>query len=170
MAASGKPVPEQNEDLAKAGADAGPVAQIRQLLGGEPFGVLCTQGGGQPYGSVVAFAFSDDLTTLCFSTPVGTHKYRLLSECDRVALVVDDRDRFPGDITRASALTVTGRAVLVPPGADFRRWARLLAERHPYLQAFIQDPASALFIVRAARYVLVTRFQEVQVWVPGEAG
>ena len=160
---------ERDEDPANARGDPALVTRIRQLLGEEPFGVLCTQGGGQPYGSVVAFAFSDDLTALCFATPVDTHKYRLLSECDRVAVVVDNRDRFPGEIMKTSALTVTGRAALVPPGRDFGRWAGLLAERHPYLLAFIQDPGTALFIVQAARYVVVTQFQDVQVWVPGGA-
>ena len=31
---------------------------IRALVNNEPFAVLCTQGGGRPYGSLVAFAFS----------------------------------------------------------------------------------------------------------------
>ena len=38
------------------------VETIRQSVREEPFVVLCTQGGGQPYGSLVAFAFSHDLS------------------------------------------------------------------------------------------------------------
>ena len=30
--------------------------RIRALLNEQPFAVLCTQGGGQPYGSVIAYA------------------------------------------------------------------------------------------------------------------
>jgi hypothetical protein len=141
---------------------------IGELMAEEPFAVLCTQGGGQPYGSIVAFAFADDLTALCFATPADTRKYRLLSECDRVAMVVDNRDRFPGEIMKTRAVTITGRAVEAPPGADFDRWAGLLAARHPYLQAFVEDPSTALFVIQAARYVYVARFQEVREWVPGQ--
>ncbi|TFG70029.1 MAG: pyridoxamine 5'-phosphate oxidase family protein [Anaerolineales bacterium] len=64
------------------------VSCIQTLLASEPFAVLCTQGDGQPYGSVVAFAYDDLMTTFIFATPIETRKYRLLRECDRVALVV----------------------------------------------------------------------------------
>jgi hypothetical protein len=77
---------------------------------------------------------------------------------------------FPGEIMKTSALTVTGRAEQVPPGADFDRWAALLAGRHPYLRAFIGRPATALFVVQDMRYVYVTRFQEVREWMPGQRG
>ena len=79
--------------------------QIARLLDGQPFAVLCTQGGGQPYGSVVAFAFDDELSSFVFATPKTTRKYRLLSQCARVALVVDNRGRFPGDLMKVSAVT-----------------------------------------------------------------
>jgi hypothetical protein len=142
------------------------VQDIRYLLAQEPFAVLCTQGGGQPYGSVVAVAFSADLRTFCFTTPTATRKYRLLSECDRVALVVDNRDRFPGDIMRTSALTITGRARQVDGADEFARWSGLLLARHPYLCSFVAAPSTALFTIQVARYLYVTRFQEVQQWIP----
>ena len=68
---------------------------IRALVAEEPFAVLCTQGEGQPYGSVVAFAFDHDLKSFVFATPRATRKFRLLSQCDRVALVVDNRGKYP---------------------------------------------------------------------------
>ena len=40
--------------------------RIRSLLEEQPFAVLCTQGGGQPYGSVIAFAV---VTETVFSWP-----------------------------------------------------------------------------------------------------
>jgi hypothetical protein len=114
----------------------------------------------------VSIAFAQDLRACCFSTKIATRKYRLLTECDRVALVIDDRDRFPGEIMRTSALTATGRARRVEAGTEFDTWASLLVSRHPYLGSFIAPPSTALFIADVARYVYVTRFQEVHEWVP----
>lgn len=143
---------------------------IQALVHREPFAVLCTQAGGQPYGSLVAFAFSADLDHFVFATPVATRKYRLLTECDHVALLVDNRSSFPDDMMKVSAVTVTGRASRVEPGLDFERWADLLTARHPYLKAFVQAPSTALFRVSVVRYLHVTRFQEVRQWIPPLAG
>jgi nitroimidazol reductase NimA-like FMN-containing flavoprotein (pyridoxamine 5'-phosphate oxidase superfamily) len=149
-----------------------PVAfeSIQALVRTEPFAVLCTQAGGQPYGSLVAFAFTEGVGSFVFATPVATRKYRLLSECDHVALLVDNRGRFPDDMMKVSAVTVTGRASQVDPGPDFERWASLLTDRHPYLKSFVQAPSTALFRVDVVRCLHVTRFQEVRQWIPAPAG
>ena len=140
--------------------------RIGKLLNEQPFAVLCTQGGGQPYGSLVAYAISQDLKATTFATPVATRKFRLLSECDRVALVVDSRATFPDDMMKVEAVTATGRAVQLDPGSEFDRWAELLTTRHPRLKSFVADPSSALFRVDITQYVYVTRFQRVHQWVP----
>ena len=94
-----EPILDSGFDAQLSGPAQDPVAQesIQSLVHTEPFAVLCTQAGGQPYGSLVAFAFTSDLRAFVFATPVATRKYRLLSECDRVALLVDNRGRFPQD-------------------------------------------------------------------------
>ena len=44
------------------GAGGAPLQNIiEKLVNSQMYAVLCTQGEGQPYGSLVAFAFSDDL-------------------------------------------------------------------------------------------------------------
>jgi uncharacterized protein YhbP (UPF0306 family) len=144
--------------------------QIHALVAEEPFAVLCTQGEGQPYGSVVAFAFDQELSSFVFATPKATRKFRLLSNCDRVALVVDNRGKFPGDLMKVGAVTITGRAQQVEPGPTFDRWARLLTARHPYLKSFVRSPTTALFRVDAVRFLHVTRFQEVRQWIPASNG
>ena len=143
--------------------------RIRALLQGQPFAVLCTQGGGQPYGSVVAYAYSDDLCSFTFATPVATRKYRLLCECENVALVVDSRSQHPEDMMRVEALTATGRAVQLGAGPEYDCWAALLTARHPQLLSFVAAPSSALFRVDIVRYLHVTRFQEVHQWIPNRS-
>ena len=161
---------EFDQSLAHGYSDPAVAECIRTLVSEEPFAVLCTQGEGQPYGSVVAFAFDQDLRSFVFATPVATRKYRLLSECDRVALVVDNRAKYPGDLMRVGAVTITGRAQRLEPGPGYARWSGLLVERHPYLQAFVDAPSTALFRVAVVRFLHVTRFQEVRQWLPAQSG
>lgn len=140
--------------------------RIEKLVNSQPYAVLCTQGKGQPYGSLVAFAFSDDLTTAVFATPVATRKYKLLLECDRVALLVDNRPDHVDDMMQVEAITVTGRAKEVETKARYDRCAGLLLARHPYFKSFVDSESSAVFEIGVTRILHVTRFQEVNQWVP----
>lgn len=139
---------------------------IERLVREQPYAVLCTQGEGQPYGSLVALAVTDDLASAVFATPVTTRKYRLLCDCDHVALVIDSRSRSIEDMMQVEAITATGRARQVSPGAEFEREANLLVARHPQLELFVRSPTTALFRVEILRYFHVTRFQEVRQWTP----
>jgi hypothetical protein len=140
--------------------------RIRSLVTEQPFAVLCTQGEGQPYGSLVAFAFSERLDQVVFSTLVTTRKYRLLSACDHISLVIDNRPDHTQDMMQVEGLTLTGRAVEMDRGPEFDRWAALLLARHPYLDSFLAASSCALFRVDVVRGFHVTRFQEVREWRP----
>lgn len=153
------------EPLARE-ADPRLAERIRRLLTEQPFGVLCTQGQGQPYGSMVAFAFSDDLSYAVFATPVATRKYRLLSECPHVALVVDNRPQHPDDMMHVEAVTATGRTIEIERGPLFDRYSKLHTDRHPQLASFVKASSCALFRIDIFRFFHVTRFQEVGQWVP----
>ena len=139
---------------------------IERLVREQPYAVLCTQGEGQPYGSLVALAVTDDLASAVFATPVTTRKYRLLCDCDHVALVIDSRSRSIEDMMQVEAITATGRARQVSPGAEFEQEANLLVSRHPQLKGFVRSPTTAVFHVDIIRYFHVTRFQEVRQWTP----
>jgi nitroimidazol reductase NimA-like FMN-containing flavoprotein (pyridoxamine 5'-phosphate oxidase superfamily) len=143
--------------------------RIRGLLMAQSYAVLCTQSQSQPYGSLIAFAASDDLKTIVFATPVATRKYRLLTECENVALVIDSRADCPTDMMRMEAVTATGRARVVGAGTEFDGWAGLLIARHPHLATFVKAQSSALVCVEVVRYLHVGRFQEVRQWEPGSA-
>jgi len=139
---------------------------IRRLVQSQPYGVLCTQGESQPYGSLVAFSITEDLKHAVFATPRATRKFRLLSECNHVALVIDNRPQFPDRLMEIEAVTATGRASLVEEGDEFDRWAKLLTGRHGYLTKFVRSASCGLFRIEIVRYFHVSRFQEVRQWVP----
>jgi hypothetical protein len=164
--------PQPPSDQPDAGGDRHEALdeRIRRLVHGQPFAVLCTQGQGQPYGSLVAYQVTPDLAHAVFATPRATRKFRLLSECDHVALVIDNRPEFPDQLMEIEAITATGRATLVEPGEDFECWAQLLTERHAYLENFVRSASCGLFRIRILRYFHVSRFQEVRQWVPQSHG
>jgi len=139
---------------------------IRRLLDGQLYGVLCTQGQGQPYGSLVAYAMSPELDSAVFATQKATRKYSLLSECPHVALVVDNRSALPGQLMDVEAVTATGHAHEVATGPAFEQWSRLLIDRHTYLDQFVRSASCGLFRIDIVLYLHVTRFQEVRQWVP----
>ena len=163
-----EPLLDNNDIAARPAATADPAVreQIRALIDSQPYAVLCVQGEGQPYGALVAFAFSDDLRHAVFVTPIATRKYRLLSECDHVALVIDNRLKNMGELMDLEAVTVTGRSQMIERGAEFDQWSGLLVTRHPYLKSFVNAATCALFRIDVARFLHVARFQEVNQWIP----
>jgi nitroimidazol reductase NimA-like FMN-containing flavoprotein (pyridoxamine 5'-phosphate oxidase superfamily) len=144
--------------------------RIRRLVESQRYAVLCTQGEGQPYASIVAFASSDDLAHAAFATATTTRKYRLLSDCDQVALFVDNRSEGQDRMMQIEAFTATGRAQALERGREWDRWSSLLIRRHPQLEAFVASPTSALFRIDIIRYFHVSRFQEVLEWRPKNDG
>lgn len=140
--------------------------RIESLVLGQPYAVLSTQGEGQPYASLIAVRFREDLREVVFATPRTTRKYRLLAENPRMALLVDDRSREAATLMDLEAVTVTGNATEVPRGPEHARLAGFLLGRHPNLEDFLEAPTCALFRVAIRRFFHVRRFQEVQEWIP----
>jgi nitroimidazol reductase NimA-like FMN-containing flavoprotein (pyridoxamine 5'-phosphate oxidase superfamily) len=147
-------------------ADTDLTERLEHLLHSQKYAVLATQGEGQPYASLIAFAVADDLSAATFATPVATRKYHLLTNCDRVALFIDSRSEGSDDMMTIQAATATGRAVQLEHGAEWDSWSKRLVDRHPHLDRFVTSPTSALFRIDFIRFFHVTRFQEVHQWRP----
>jgi hypothetical protein len=163
--------PDFQVDLPSEGSDDPTLPErIRMLVERERFAVLSTQGEGQPYASLIAFAISEDLSTAVFATPITTRKYHLLVNCNRIALLIDSRSHGEKDMMKIEAFTATGRSTRLDPGPERDRWASLLTQRHPQLESFVQSPTSALFRIDIIRYFHVSRFQEVRQWKPMRNG
>ncbi len=144
--------------------------QIRRLVTSQPYGVLCTQGESQPYGSLIAFATTENLENILFATPIATRKYRLLNKCHQVALLIDNRDQHMDNMMEIEAVTATGVAIQIEKGKEFNHWANILVSKHPHLKSFVFSPTTALFRIQIIRYFHVMRFQEVHQWVPPANG
>lgn len=133
---------------------------LMELIRLQPLAVLATHNSGHPYGSLVAFAATEDLAYLIFTTTRSTRKYANLSSDPRVAMVIDNRSNHPSDLRFASAVTATGRAEEVPKETS-EGLLTIYLNKHPHLKQFVSSPSSALFTIRVEVYYLVTRFQNV---------
>ncbi|MDZ4724182.1 MAG: pyridoxamine 5'-phosphate oxidase family protein [candidate division Zixibacteria bacterium] len=139
---------------------------IHRLIEDQLYGVLCTQSDGQPYGSMVAFAFSEDLKHVVFGTPRATKKYQILAACRNVALVVNNMSRHSNDLMKVEAFTATGRASEITQTGIPSQWVQSLLKRHPNLEAFVLSSSTAIFEISIARFFLVRSFQKVTEWTP----
>lgn len=140
-------------------------AQVRDLLRTQGLAVLSTQGEGQPYSSLVAFAATPGLCELLFATTRATRKYHNLAAEPRVSLLVDNRSNRETDFHEAVAATAVGRAEEAL-GADVSELRHIYLAKHPYLEDFLVAPTCALIRVRVESYYVVQRFQDVRVLHP----
>jgi len=139
---------------------------LGNLLTSQRSAVLATQGNGQPYCSLMAFAATEDLHTLIIATLRATRKYANLAAEPRVSLLVDNRSNQASDTQAALAVTVLGVAAEVDPAARGPLEHIFLA-KHPHLEDFVRSPDCAIIKIQVEKYYLVRRFQEVVELVGG---
>lgn len=141
------------------------IHQLKEIVTGiidsQKLAVLATQKDGKPYGSLVAFAASADLKTILFATTRATRKYANLLAEAHAALVIDTRTNQTADFSDAAAATVLGDVVEVPEG-ERQKFLGIYLEKHPYLKEFVESPTTALLMVHVKKYIVVSRFQNVQ--------
>ena len=133
---------------------------LRDLFSSQSLAVLATYGDGQTYGSLVAFAATDDLKSLVFATTRTTRKYDNLIRHPRIALVMDNRSNQEADFHQAMAVTATGTVTEAGP-SERNRLLSLYLSKHPYLKEFVASPTCALLRVDVDTYIVVSRFQNV---------
>lgn len=139
--------------------------RLKMLDGIERFGVLATQEEGRSYASLVAYALSPDLGTAIFATPKNTRKYKNIVKADEVALLLDNRSQ-PSPITKAEAITLTGRAKPLRKGRERDEMAAIYLFKNPDLKDFVESPSTALVALEVNQAIYVSNFQKVTTWQP----
>lgn len=134
--------------------------KILQLLKDQKLAVLSTQRNGQPYSSLMAYAFTSDLKNILVATGKSTRKHQNIIQESRVSLLIDNRANSENDFHAAMALTVLGKAKIIED-TEREDYLELYRERHPYLEKFLDSPSTAFFRIMTYHYLLVTHFQSV---------
>lgn len=143
--------------------------RIAQLLSAQLVGVLatnqCTGQLEQPYTSLMAFAHTSDLRYLIIATLKETQKHANLLQNASLSLLIDNRCNSFADYQQAVAISVIGRAEVIPIDANPPMQALFLA-KHPQLQGFVAKPECALLRISVACYRVVSEFQATEVYQP----
>jgi uncharacterized pyridoxamine 5'-phosphate oxidase family protein len=124
------------------------------------FAVLATMSNQQPYSNLVAFAVSDDLRQIVFTTNRHTQKYCNILLNNRVALLIDNRSNRQSDFARALAITVLGVASELN-GDNSDKLVQSYLDKHPSLGEFLQRPDIAIIKVLATDYI-IARFDRAE--------
>ena len=135
-------------------------AAISQLLKSQRLAVLATQRNGQPYTSLMAYAFTDDCEELVVATGTSTRKHQNILTDSRVSLLVDNRSNAQEDFHEAIALTIVGSVQEISE-QELPHYQELYVKRHPYLDSFVEAPTTILLKIVVYHYLLVSRFQNV---------
>ena len=138
---------------------------LRDMFATQKVAVLATSADGQPYGSLVAFAATEDLEELLFATARSTRKYGNLLSDPRVSLVIDNRGELRSGLSNALAVGAVGRAEELT-GSEKEQKAEVFLSRHPYLAEFVGSHDIALFAVRVEYYVISSFAQGVRLEMP----
>ena len=152
--------PESHADMEQEAGCVEARRALSALLREQRLGMLSTQQDGEPHASLVAFAGSEDLSTILFATSRATRKFANIESDPRVAMLIHNACDLPVDFTDATATTAKGAAAeLTGPEHDaaVERYARI----HPHLAAFVASPSTALMCIEVASYSIVRRFQHV---------
>ncbi|KPK75729.1 MAG: hypothetical protein AMJ79_09970 [Phycisphaerae bacterium SM23_30] len=134
--------------------------QLRKLFKTQALAVLSTHNQGQPYGSLVAFAGTEDLKEIVFATLRATRKYANIISDKRVALLIDNRSNKTADFRKAAAATAVGSVKEIPKRKN-SRLLKIYLKKHPPLRKFVELPNCALLCVVVKSYFVVNRFQQV---------
>ena len=139
-------------------------SKIRELVLSQDLGVLCSKSDITAYGSLVAYTANTDLTKILFATLSYTRKYQCLKSCDKVSILIDNRNQLQKRVSQISAVTISGTAnKLKLPGAVADAKEKLL-EKHNYLHELLESDSCVYFEIDTEYFVYVTHLQEVYKW------
>jgi nitroimidazol reductase NimA-like FMN-containing flavoprotein (pyridoxamine 5'-phosphate oxidase superfamily) len=134
--------------------------KISNLFRSQSLAVLASQKDGQSYANLVAFAATDDLRTMLFSTSRSTRKFSNIQDKPLIALLVDNRSNSSADFKDALAVTALGKVNEVHD-AEKENLSSVYLAKHPHLSIFISSPNQAFLKVDVSKYILVSNFQRV---------
>jgi len=137
--------------------------KILRLMEGQRLAVIATPSEGHPYTNLVAFIHDPGLKWIAFATFRNTRKFRNIEADPRISILIDNRKNTPEDLGDAVTLTALGTADPDNNGPELRE---LFLNRHPGLQAFINDPRCSIVRVRVREYIFVSNFQETESFFP----
>jgi len=138
-----------------------PSELLSHLLTTQHFAVIATESKKQPYTNLVSFVCSSDFHHLFFPTKKQTQKFLNITENTHVAILIDNRENTPSDLSEAITITAIGRAKVLIQHQDVI--AKSLLQKHPDLSTFLNEPSCVIIDVSVQTYQIVQQFEHIQI-------
>ncbi len=136
------------------------MSRIREVLESQSLAGLATSSSGIPYLSLIAFAVTDDLRYILFSTDTNTRKFSNISENPSISFLIDSRKNTVNDLSSAMAVTATGHVERINE-QEMDKFKRIFLGKHPQLKDFVDSQTTVLLRAEIDKYLLVSNFSKV---------
>lgn len=127
------------------------------------FGVLATEGDGQPHASLIAITPIEGYRKLIFATYRNTRKYHNLARNGKVAVLVESIGIGSSGLQESFVLTAFGHIEEIETG-EINMVFEAHLERHPELLSFMQSDDCALVRIKVDAYQVVRGIDDVEKW------
>lgn len=134
--------------------------RLQKLFRSQKLGVLATQQKKNPYTSLIAFACSDDMRQILFSTPKATRKFANIISNPSVSFFIDNRSNRAIDFRKAIGVTALGSVRQIRKNKN-SKLMKLYLTKHPQLGSFLASQSCAFLCIDVKSYYIVERFQKV---------
>lgn len=135
--------------------------KIKKLLDEAFSSVLATQMDDQPYANLVAILPYQECRSIIFATPRTTKKYANLKKQPKASILADNRLNNASDFADSNCCTACGQASEIINETELQEVRPTFIARHPMLKDFINNPDTAIFVLKVKVYYFVENFQEV---------
>ena len=136
---------------------------IEEALQKSRFGILATEGDGQPHMSLIAITPVDGCRQLIFATYRSTRKFRNLEHNGKVAVLIEGGNEDRPGLQKGFVITAFGLAEEITITTD-NTASEAHLNRHPELLAFLKSADCALILVKVDKYQVVHGIDKVLWW------
>ena len=139
---------------------------IEAVIKTSDFGVLATEGNGQPHASLIAITPFGNFRQIIFATYRNTLKYRNLSFNHKVAVFIEGGYTNMKGLKENIVLTVMGHAEEISSAGDEASYQAHL-KRHPEMKSFMLSSDCVLIRVIAQSYQVVYGIDDTK-WITAD--
>jgi len=124
------------------------------------FGVLATEGKGQPHVSLIAITPVKGFSQLVFATYRNTRKFRNLINNGKVAVLLSGGDSDIPGLQNGSVVTAVGHAEEIGI-TNYHAALQAHINRHPELMTFLGSSDCALVLINVEKYQIVQGIEQI---------
>lgn len=134
--------------------------ELIKLFNFQQLAALATLDNNGPYINLVAFATTDDLKYILFSTSRSTKKYANISKNPDVTMLIDNRKNDESDFYDTIAVTAMGQVNQVNE-SEIDKLTNIFISKHPILSDFLKSQNNVFLKIKVKKYIIVSTFGQV---------